>query len=110
MNSLNRLLTLIMTLVLAAASIAGDSPYPNELPGYEFHATAKWASLRPLISTSADVVALLGHPDPVFFDAGPRWKYIIYYWGKGGSCNGRPYPSSLVGRVASIELVPKVRV
>jgi hypothetical protein len=46
----------------------------------------------------------------VFFHDGTDWKYIVYYWGEGGSCDGKPYPSRLVGRVARVEVIPKKRV
>src|SRR5271157_3714124 len=42
---------------------ADPDPYPNELPGFRFFKQAKWNSLRPLISTMADVRRVLGKPD-----------------------------------------------
>lgn len=102
-------LIVVALLATVASANAADS-YPNELPGYEFQRTAKWGVLQPLLSTTAEVNALLGTATALAFDSGPGWKYTVYFWGEGGSCDRRPYPASLVGRVAHIELVPKSRV
>lgn len=91
---------------LAFIAIAADNPYPNEVPGFKLFDTARWRTVRPLVTTEADVRSLLGEPDPVLFDGGPDWEFIIYYW-SGGTCDGRPYPETLIGKVASIEIIPR---
>lgn len=55
---------LLLALLLAARSgRAGEAPaYPRELDGYRLSATASWGTLRPLVSTLADVRRLLGTP------------------------------------------------
>ena len=84
--------------------------YPNELPGFTFFSAAPWKSVRPMIMTKSEVFALLGEPEPVFYEAGPDWKFIVFYHGEGGSCDGQPWPPGIVGKVAKIELRPVIRV
>lgn len=55
----------IILLLMMSTSVWAQStvPYPNELPGLRFYQTAKWRKLNPVLSTIADVRALLGNPD-----------------------------------------------
>jgi len=110
MRMMSALIGSVVLALLSNETPAVEQSYPNELPGFKFHATARWRTLRPFLSTANDVKALLGSPEPVFFDAGPEWKYIVYYWGENGHCDGKPFPKEIVGTVISIELVPKARV
>ncbi len=97
--------------VMVIGVVLADSPrYPNELPAYEFHAQAEWGALQPLITTQAEADVLLRDSKPGFFKNGHHWIYTVHYWGAGGSCAGRPYPASLIGTVAYIEVEPKGRV
>jgi len=84
--------------------------YPNELPGYQFHARSTWHSLQPLASRDADVTAVLGDLKPSGYTFGRIWHLTLHYWADGGSCAGAPFPSFLVGTVAYVELEPKRRV
>jgi hypothetical protein len=110
---------LVISLALVLAWVApvksgtpqeADPLYPNELPGYQFHARATWRSLQPLASRHADVTAVLGELKRGGYTFERRWRLTVHYWADGGSCAGRPYPSILVGTVADIELVPIARV
>lgn len=56
------LLLSLTLLPLAEQSQDDGSRYPNELVGYKLHEKAKWKSLKPLISTMADVRRVLGNP------------------------------------------------
>jgi len=87
-----------------------DRLYPNELPGYQFHARATWRSLQPLVSRHADVTAVLGELKRSGYTFERSWRLTVHYWADGGSCAGRPFPSLLVGTVAYLELVPITRV
>jgi len=110
-------LVISLALVLAwAAPVKSGTPqeadplYPNELPGYQFHARASWRSLQPLASRHVDVTAVLGELKRSGYTFERSWRLTVHYWADGGSCAGRPYPSILVGTVADIELVPIARV
>ncbi len=98
--------------------------YPNELPGYRFHESAKWHSLTPSSSTIADVRKLVGDPDdatdlerataPCPGDANvtsvvftysrlmPDWDVLIYM---AKSCG----VSQTLG-LCSVDLVPQKRI
>jgi len=88
----------------------GDRVYPNELPGYQFHAGATWRALQPLASRDAEVSNALGALKSGGYTFGRGWRLTVHYWGAGGHCDGVPFPDFLVGTVANIELVPKGRV
>lgn len=100
--------------------------YPNEVPGFEFHADAAWRELVPLESTLADVRRVLGEPDdqrdianysapypgddkaeqPVLtYDISPQWDLLVYLVRSNLSVNDR-YPAALQGKLLSLELVP----
>jgi hypothetical protein len=102
---------MLCTLVLATAvvSCAAETPWPNELPGFKLYNAAKWKTLRPLVTTTEETRALLGSTSSVL-DSDPRWKFTVLYFGEGGTCDGRPLPKTLVGRVASIEIRPNASV
>ena len=110
---------LVAPIVLVVACVAclksgtgqeADPLYPNELPGYQFHARANWRSLQPLASRPADVTALLGPSQPGGHHFGDRWSLEVHYMAEGGSCGGTPFPSDLVGTVVDVELEPIGRV
>jgi hypothetical protein len=100
--------------------------YPNELPGFEFHASAAWRELVPLESTLADVRRVLGPPSderdiaaytapypgddaaaqPVLtYDVSPQWDLLVYLVRSNLSVNDR-YPTALQDKLLSLELVP----
>jgi hypothetical protein len=100
--------------------------YPNELPGYEFHADAAWRELVPLESTLADVRRVLGEPSDVrdianysapypgddkaeqpvlTYDISPQWDLLVYLVRSDLSVNER-YPAALQDKLLSLELVP----
>ena len=99
---------LLVALVFSGV-LAAESPYPNELPGFKFYDQAKWRKLQPLDSTTEEMFAALGTKSTPYYDAGPNWQFDAYFVGEG-SCNGHPLPKSLIGKLRSIELVPKGRV
>ncbi len=114
-NQRSVVVALALALALVRSVSAGgpqevDRVYPNELPGYQFHARATWRSLQPLASREADVTAALGVLKPGGYTIESSWRLTVYYWGANGYCDGMPFPSFLVGTVARIELVPKARV
>jgi hypothetical protein len=104
-------IVLLVTAVLGTTALlsAPDDLYPNELAGFQFVGTARWNVLRPFISTQADAFALLGPPQSYFYDMGDDWKLVITYVGEG-SCDGKPWPDFLAGRISTIQLIPKRRV
>jgi hypothetical protein len=102
--------------------------YPNELRGYEFFRTAKWRSLRPLISTIDEVRKTLGDPDEANDlsqyarqypgDAGAKeavwtykvnrnWEILIYF---ASSCDRRLPKDVPRDRLCTIDLVPRRRI
>lgn len=100
--------------------------YPNELPGFEFHASAAWRELVPLVSTLADVRRVLGDPSDVrdiahysapypgddaavqpvlTYDISPQWDLLVYLVRSDLSVNDR-FPPHLQDKLLSLELVP----
>src|SRR5436309_7536181 len=88
---------------------SADRRYPNELPSLRFYEASRWKVIEPFVSDEADVLALLGKPEKVYYDEGEDWKLIVLYVGEG-TCDGKPWPSFLMGKVDSIQLIPKRRV
>lgn len=101
--------------------------YPNELPGYEFFATASWRELVPLESTLADVRRVLGEPtdardiahyvkpypgddaaeQPVLtYDISPEWQLLVYLVKTNMSVRDK-YPDHVQDKLLSLDLVPK---
>lgn len=93
-----------------AQATAPDPDYPNELPGYAFHSEAPWRTIRPLVSREPEVTAQLGPLKASGYTFRRDWALVVSYWGKGGHCDGVPFPSFLEGTVAEIRLIPKARV
>jgi len=91
------------------------NPYPNELPTLKLYGGAKWNSLRPYVSTDADIRKVLGKPVAVCdellkeYVAGYEddfdWTIVVSVVGKGGEL-----PDSVVERLDFITLYPKRRV
>jgi hypothetical protein len=100
--------------------------YPNELPGFVFHATAAWSLLVPLESTLADVRRELGDPteardldqymkpypgddaaiQPVLvYDISSEWNLLVYLVRSDLSVRDK-YPAEVHDKLLSIELVP----
>ena len=72
-------MSITTNFVLLATVLGGDpgtTPprYPTELPGFKFHATAKWKELIPLQSDFNDVRKVLG--DPTNFDEAAGYFYL----------------------------------
>jgi hypothetical protein len=124
------LLTLLATVVPGQSRPNESSAYVNELPGYKFYERAKWKSLRPLLSTMADVRRVLGEPSeahdvsqytkpypgdrlakkPVLtYELDADWQIIVYF-AKYCFYEGPALPASLDERLCSIDLVPKKQI
>jgi hypothetical protein len=126
-------LCLLMLLAFCSASAQSQSvrtqTYPNELPGYRFYPNAKWKSLEPLVSTSADVHRLLGNPrdahdvtqytkpypgdasakEPVLtYDIDDNWELLVYFV-RYCFYDGPALPESLGDRLCTMDLIPKKR-
>jgi hypothetical protein len=102
----------IICLTTTVAGLAGtsDRDYPNELPGYRFHARSAWRSILPLVSREPEVTTQLGPLKASGYTFERQWRLVVSYWGSGGDCDGVPFPSFLTGTVAKIELIPNARV
>ena len=117
MKTIACLIGLLLASVACAtqAQVADQkNPYPNELPTLKLYREAKWNSLRPYVSTEADIQKVLGKPVP-FYDEVLRtevpgyqddfdWTIGISVVGKGGDL-----PDSVADRLADITLYPKRR-
>ena len=56
-------INLVLSIAILAATPAAEPlRYPNELPGFKLHATAKWNKLVPLQSDFNDVRKVMGDP------------------------------------------------
>jgi hypothetical protein len=92
-----------------------NNPYPNELATLKLYREAKWKSLRPFVSTDADIRKILGKPVAIYdellrsyvagYDDDFDWTIVVSVVGKGGEV-----PDSYVDRLEHIELFPKRRV
>lgn len=126
---------MVVLLILLLASTLGpassqDCAYSNELVGYRLCETAAWRSLRPLVSTLADVRAILGTPtyewdmtnyhvpypgdkaakEPILgFDDGGPWRIQVRLVRTDEDARSL-YPASLRDRLLSIFLIPTQRV
>src|SRR6266849_3155384 len=120
MQAIACLISLLFASVACAAqaqvAAADDkNPYPNELPTLKLYREAKWNSLRPYVSTEADIRKVLGKPVPVYDEvlrtevAGYQddfdWTMVVSVVGKGGDL-----PDSVVDRLDSITLYAKRRI
>ena len=109
-------IALLLLLVFSAPSAAqrprpkavSALKYPNELPQLKLYEKAKWKELEPMVSTEEDVRRVLGDVLAIYeFD--PDWLVLLSFVGRGSHTNGKPWPESLTGRVASITLRPRKR-
>ena len=87
-----------------------SSAYPNELPGFKLFKDAPWKMIRPFETTSEDVRRSLGDSYLDYTWSGTDWHMAIFYIGEKGSCNDKPWPVSLTGKVFNIALFPKSRI
>lgn len=118
MKTIACLIALLFASVACAvqAQVADHkNPYPNELPTLKLFREAKWNSLRPYVSTDADIRKVLGKPVPVYdevlradvpgYQDDFDWTIVISVVGNGGDL-----PDSVVDRLDSLTLYPKRRV
>jgi hypothetical protein len=113
-----------------APTAARTNPYPNEIEGYKFWATAKWRTLVPLESTLADVRRVLGAPEsesdiaslsapypgddkavqPVLsYSLSDGWHAYVYLVRSNLSVASK-YAAAVQDRLLSIDLVPDASV
>lgn len=101
---MNRVIVTVSCLVLISSVSFGQKKvsavYPNELPNYRFHQTAKWNALVPLVSKMKDVRRVMGEPSetndaaaftkpypgdvaaikPVFtYNLDTDWQLLVYF-------------------------------
>ncbi len=103
--------------------------YPNELPGFQLHADAKWAMLQPTVSKLTDVRALLGEPkeasdiclncdstvgypgdnkakQPLFiYEMEPGWSLYVYLV-KSDMSSRDQYDKSVWDTVGTLDVLP----
>ncbi len=100
--------------------------YPNELPGFQLHADATWATLQPTVSKLTDVRALLGEPREasdigdittdypgddkakqplLIYDLEPGWSLYVYLV-KSDVSSQDQYDKSVWDAVGTLEVVP----
>lgn len=84
--------------------------YPNELPGFELFKDAPWKTIRPFETAREDVRWILGDSYLDYNWNGMDWHVVIFYIGEKSTCNDRPWPVSLTGKVFNITLFPKSRI
>jgi hypothetical protein len=119
-----KMIVIVVTLLFVSTTCAAQTrrcvaedknPYPNELPTLKIYRDAKWKSLRPLVSTKADIEKVLGKPVAIYdellqsnvagYDDDFDWTIVVSVVGKGGEL-----PDSVVDRLADLTLYPKRRV
>ena len=121
----------ILSPAISGQTISGTaSGYPNELSSYKFFSTAKWKTVKPLVSTMSDVRSILGEPSeandtaaftkpypgdvrakqPVFtYELYPDWQLLVYFV-KYCFEGYVPLPPSLDNTVCSLDLIPKKKI
>ena len=100
-------LTCIVVAILAyAESLPSPNPYPNELPGFKFY--AKYLNpLCPYVSDNTLVVRVLGSDQRV---QQGNWWILPFFIGDGTTINGHTLARDVIGRLASIAIIPRKRV
>jgi hypothetical protein len=111
-------LSFILIFGLVTATPTQNRPseepsYPNELTGLPVQRSAVWRSIRPCVSTKADVEQLLGKSSTLFsesqqslmrgYDDDPQWRVIVVYSAEDAS----PVKPS---QVHDIRVEPKQRI
>jgi len=83
MRSIKILHIFIFLFVLALSAVAQTNPYPNELSGYEFYRSGRLKDLKPLVSTKADVIRVMGSNCENNCDYDDNWTISFAYVGNG---------------------------
>jgi hypothetical protein len=97
------LITLAVSLMIAAATPAQQNPYPNELKGYEFFGKGRLSDVRFVTTSKADIKALFGKSCEMGCDYDPHWEIRFEYYEDIWSTQSR----NAAGEVTRSTLDPK---
>ena len=105
-RSLIFLMVVLAAIPISAKTPSSRNPYPNELRQFRFY-VKHLAPLRPYISDRTAVVRVFGSSQGAEFGT---WSFWPHFVGDGNTIGGHPWAHDITGRLASIVIIPKVRV
>jgi hypothetical protein len=111
------ILQLILVLTVVSITIAqqkvrseNNNRYPHELPKFKMYKDAPWQKIRLFEDSGEDVRRILGSSYLDYTWKGTDWHVVVFYIGEKNSCNDKPWPASLKGKVFEITVFPKSRI